>query len=176
MTSFLWELPFGKGRRWMDSGGVANAIFGGWQLGSIFTLQSGFPFTLTNGQDRANDGQGPYQRPFYNGQEWRLSKDQRDPQRWFNTAAFSLPDLYTYGNLGRNTMVGPGLVGWDFSAAKNFATTESQYLELRFEAFNFPNRPNFGYPNSNVNSPSLGTIGSTATTMREIQFALKYVF
>jgi hypothetical protein len=174
VTSFLWELPFGRGRKFLDTGGVANAILGGWQVGSILTLQSGFPFTLTNGQDRANDGQGNYQRPDYNGQEWKF--DNPDPQLWFNTKAFPLPQLYTYGNLGRNTLLGPGLIGWDFSVAKNFRTTETQYLEFRFEAFNFPNRPNFAHPVTRVVSPGFGTISSTATTMREIQFALKYVF
>ncbi|MEW5974919.1 MAG: TonB-dependent receptor [Acidobacteriota bacterium] len=176
VTSFLWELPFGRGRKWLDSSGIANAVLGGWQLGSIVTLQSGLPFTLTSGTDRANDGQGNFQRPDYNGQEWKLPAGERGPQRWFNTRAFVLPQLYTYGNLGRNTLIGPGLVGWDFSVAKNFRTAESQNLEFRFEAFNLPNRPNFGHPVTRVVSPSFGTISSTATTMREIQFALKYTF
>jgi Carboxypeptidase regulatory-like domain len=174
VTSFLWEVPFGKGRQFLNTGGVANAILGGWQLGSIITLQSGFPFTLTSGQDVANDGQGNYQRPDYNGQEWKL--DNPDPQLWFNTKAFQLPALYTYGNSGRDNLVGPGVIGWDFSVSKNFRTTETQYLEFRFEGFNFPNRPNFAQPTTRFVSPSFGTIGSTASTMREIQFALKYVF
>jgi hypothetical protein len=176
VTSFLYELPAGRGKRWLDIGGLPNAILGGWQVGSIITLQTGFPMTLANFQDRANDGQGNYQRPDYNGQEWRLPDGQRGPQAWFNTRAFSLPALYTYGNLGRNSLIGPGLVGWDFSLAKNFSTLEGQHIEFRFEAFNFPNRPNFSQPNIQVVSPGFGSITSTATTMREIQFALKYVF
>lgn len=175
VTSFLWELPAGKGKRWLNSG-IGDVLLGGWQLGSIITLQSGFPFTLTNGQDRANDGQGNYQRPDYNGQEWRLDSSQRGPQRWFNTNAFALPALYTYGNLGRTSLISPGLVGWDFSVAKHFNTFEGHHLEFRFEAFNFANHPNFALPNTVIVSPAFGKIGSTATTMREIQFALKYVF
>jgi hypothetical protein len=176
VTSFLWEVPVGKGKRWLNSSTVGDAVLGGWQLGSIITIQGGFPFTLTNGVDRANDGQGAYQRPDYNGQEWQLDKSQRGPRRWFNTNAFALPALYTYGNLGRTSLISPGLVGWDFSAAKRFATFEQQHLEFRFEAFNLPNHPNFGLPNGVIVSPAFGAIGSTATTMREIQFALKYVF
>jgi hypothetical protein len=176
VSSFLWELPFGNGHRWLNTGGVANALLGGWQLGSIITVQGGFPFTLTNGQDRANDGQGNYQRPDYNGLEWRLPSGQRGPQSYFNTKAFALPALYTYGNLGRTALVSPGLVGWDFSVAKRFDTFEGHHLEFRFEAFNFANRPNFALPNTVIVSPAFGTINSTATTMREIQFALKYVF
>ena len=175
VTSFLWELPAGKGKRWLNSG-IGDVVLGGWQLGSIVTLQGGFPFTLTNGTDRANDGQGAYQRPDYNGQEWRLESGVRDPQRWFNTNAFALPGLYKYGNLGRTSLISPGLMSWDFSVAKRFATFEDQHLEFRFEAFNFANHPNFALPNSVIVSPAFGTIGSTATTMREIQFALKYVF
>lgn len=175
VTSFLWELPAGKGKRYLNSG-IGEALLGGWQVGSIFTLQGGFPFTVTNGVDRANDGQGPYHRPDYNGQEWQLDGDARGPQRWFNTGAFSLPELYTYGNLGRNTLISPGLMGWDFSVAKRFVTFEDQFLEFRFEAFNFPNHPNFALPNSVMVSPAFGTIGQTTSTMRQIQFALKYVF
>jgi hypothetical protein len=138
VTSFLWELPAGKGKRWLNSG-IGDVLLGGWQLGSIVTVQGGFPFTLTNGTDRANDGQGNYQRPDYNGQEWRLDSSQRGPQRWFNTSAFALPALYRYGNLGRTSLISPGLVGWDFSVAKRFTTFEEQHLEFRFEAFNFAN-------------------------------------
>ncbi|MCW5981359.1 MAG: carboxypeptidase regulatory-like domain-containing protein [Bryobacteraceae bacterium] len=176
VSSFLWEVPVGRGRRWMNTGGVANAILGGWQLGSIITVQGGFPLTLLSRQDRANDGQGNYQRPDYNGMEWRLPSDQRGAQGWFDTRAFTLPALYTYGNLGRFTVNGPGMFAWDFSVMKNFRTFEGQHLEFRFEAFNFPNHPNLGPPEITLVSPSFGRIASTATTMREIQFGLKYVF
>lgn len=176
VTSFLWEVPLGRGRRWMDTGGITNAVLGGWQIGSIITAQAGFPFTLVSQQDRANDGQGNYQRPDYNGQEWRIPDGQRGPQLWFNTKAFALPALYAYGNLGRGSLIGPGLFGWDFSLAKDFRTFEGQHLEFRFEAFNFPNHPNFGIPSNSFVSPSFGTITSTATSMRELQFGLKYVF
>ena len=175
VTSVLWSLPFGKGRRWLNFGGVPNAVLGGWQAGSILTMQTGFPFSVTNNQDTANDGEAGYQRP--NAlMDPNLPSDQRSSARWFNTAALALPAPYTFGNLGRNTLLGPGLWNWDFSMTKEFATKEAQYLEFRFEAFNFANHPNLALPASSFPSASLGTITGTTTSMRQIQFALKYVF
>ena len=168
-------MPVGKGRRWLNLGGVPNAFLGGWQAGSILSMQTGFPFTVTNNQDTANDGEAGYQRPnaLMNP---NLPVDQRSAARWFNTAALALPTSYTFGNLGRNTLTGPGLLSWDFSMAKEFAPIEHQHLELRFEAFNFANHPNLSLPSASFPSAALGTITGTATHMREIQFALKYVF
>jgi hypothetical protein len=71
---------------------------------------------------------------------------------------------------------GPGLVSWDFSAHKTFRPTEGHEIQFRLEAFNFPNRPNFGLPNPTFLNAAFGTIATTATTMREIQLGLKYVF
>ena len=90
--------------------------------------------------------------------------------------AIPLQAAYNFGNLGRNTLAGPDLLSWDFSMAKQFATIEKQYLEVRFEAFNFANHPNLSLPSSSFPSAALGTITGTTTHMREIQFALKYVF
>jgi hypothetical protein len=175
VTSILWALPFGKGRRWLNLGGVPNAFLGGWQAGSILTMQTGFPFSVTNNQDTANDGEAGYQRPnaLMNP---NLPVDQRTAAHWFNKAALALPTPYNFGNLGRNTLAGPGLLSWDFSMTKEFARKEGQYLEVRFEAFNFANHPNLSLPSSSFPSAALGTITGTATHMREIQFALKYVF
>jgi hypothetical protein len=175
VSSLLWSLPFGKGRRWLNAGGVPNALLGGWQAGTILGLQTGFPFTVVDTLDPANTGEAGYQRPDALRNP-NLPSGQRTAARWFDTSALAVPTAYTYGNLGRNTLAGPGLVSWDFSASKEFATLESQYLEFRFEAFNLPNHPNLARPNSRFPSAALGTITGTATHMREIQFALKYVF
>jgi hypothetical protein len=174
VTSILWALPFGKGK-WLNLAGLPNAFLGGWQASSILTMQTGFPFSVTNNQDTANDGEAGYQRPnaLMNP---NLPVDQRTAAHWFNTAALALPTPYNFGNLGRNTLAGPGLLSWDFSMTKEFARKEGQYLEVRFEAFNFANHPNLSLPSSSFPSAALGTITGTATHMREIQFALKYVF
>jgi hypothetical protein len=84
---------------------------------------------------------------------------------------------FTFGDVGRNTMIGPEMFSWDFSTLKRFSMpAEGHELQFRFEAFNFPNRPNFSVPNASLSSSSFAVISSTATTMREIQFSLKYVF
>jgi len=175
VTSAVWELPIGSGKPWIDLTGIPGAILGGWQLGSILVLQTGTPLTVYHGQDIANIGEGT-QRPDATGQKVGLPGGERTLQRFFNTAAFTAPRPFTFGNVGRNTLIGPGLASWDFSAAKYIAIREGHRLEFRFEAFNFPNRPNFGFPNASLTSASFGRISATATTMREMQFALKYLF
>ncbi len=176
VTSTLWDLPFGKGRKMAIANPVANAVAGGWQLSSIITLQSGFPITMTNGNDTSNTG-GFFDRPNSTGVDADLPRGQQDPQRFFNTAAFVINAPGTFGNVGRNTLNAPGIVSWDFSALKNFQLfSESRYLQFRLEAFNFPNHPNWGNPNTNVVSGGFGQITGTRTNMRQLQMALKLVF
>ncbi|MBK9168286.1 MAG: TonB-dependent receptor [Bryobacterales bacterium] len=175
VTSALWDVPFGKGRPHNIENPVLNGIAGGWQLGSILTLQSGFPITVTNGTDRSNTG-AFFDRPNATGQAPDLPRGQQDPRRFFNTAAFTPNDLGTHGKVGRNTLMGPGIINWDFSALKNFNFTEERYLQFRFEAFNFPNHPNWGNPNTNVQAANFGIITGTRGNMRNLQLALKLVF
>ncbi len=175
VTSALYELPFGKGRRFMNTGGIANAVLGGWEIGSIITLQSGFPITVTTGRDQSNTGAG-FDRPNAKGQDVPLSRGQQDPERFFNTDAFEIEPFGTFGNVGRNTLIGPGLISWDFSTLKKFTVREGHHVEFRFEAFNFPNHPNWGNPTTAANNVNFGKIRGTRTNMRELQFALKYVF
>src|SRR5262249_9223569 len=119
--SGLWELPFGKGRQFMSSvHPVTNAILGGWNLGGILTLATGFPYTVSIPVDRANIGTGG-QRPDIVG-DWRVSNPT--VTQWFNPAAFALPAEFTFGNAGRNNLRGPGFKNLDFSIAKRFATWE----------------------------------------------------
>jgi hypothetical protein len=176
ITSALWDLPFGKGRKIGIENPVVNALAGGWQLSSIVTLQTGFPVTVTNGQDTSNTG-AFFDRPNATGQTADLPRGQQDPQRFFNTAAFVINQPGTHGNVGRNTLVSPGIIGWDFSALKNFNLfSEGRYLQFRFEGFNFPNHPNWGNPNANVASGAFGQITGTRGNMRNLQLALKLVF
>src|SRR5207244_6743350 len=114
-TSLLYDLPIGKGRRFLSDGGIADAIIGGWQLGSIFTVQSGFPATVIDNKDQSNTGIG-YDRPSATGQYAVLPRDVRNPDRWFNTSAFVLQPYGTFGTAGRNTVITPGSIQLDFSA------------------------------------------------------------
>jgi hypothetical protein len=174
--SGLYDIPVGKGRKMDVQNGVANALIGGWQIGSIVTLQSGFPITVVNGADTSNTG-AFFDRPNSTGVNAALPGDQQDPQRFFNTSAFTFNLPGTHGNVGRNTLTGPMIFNWDFSALKNFNFTESKFLQFRFEAFNFTNHPNWGNPNTNINAgANFGVITGTRTNMRNLQMALKFIF
>lgn len=175
VTSFVYELPVGKGRAFMNRGGVADVILGGWQVGGIMTLQSGFPENTSSGSDPANIGEAGYERPDYTGQP--VKPANQTINNWINASAFAVPAPYTYGNVGRNAVIGPWLGELDANIAKHFVVHEGQYLELRFEAFNLTNHPNFGLPATNLaNLQTFGTITSEATAMRELQLGLKFVW
>jgi hypothetical protein len=104
------------------------------------------------------------------------------PNLWFDPCAFVLPASGTFGNLGRNTIIGPGLATMDFSLIKSTKLTERIGLQFRTEGFNIFNHPNFRIPQSsavfagNTYSPSAGVIQNTATSSRQIQFGLKLTF
>ena len=175
ITSGLWDVPIGKGRRLNLQNRLADAVAGGWQIGSIVTVQSGFPATVSiGGSDRSGTGSG-FDRPNATGVSPFLSNPA--PARWYNLAAFSLQPAGSLGNAGRNTLVGPGMVTWDFSTHKEFRIRESHSLEFRWEAFNFANHPVWATPGFNANNAAtFGVVNGTRTNMRNMQFALKYVF
>jgi hypothetical protein len=168
--SNLYELPFGKSgsKGW-------RLVAGGWQIGSIITLQTGFPLTLTSGRDQSNTANG-VDRPNTNGQESRIARGRQDPERFFNTQAFSLQPFGSYGNVGRNSVIGPGIINFDFSTIKDFPVTDRFRVQFRFEAFNAPNHPNWGLPDGYVSSPNFGKVRSTRTDMRDLQFGLKVLW
>ena len=174
VTSSLYDLPFGKGRPVGIENRVLNAVAGGWQIGGILTYQTGFPITVQFGQDQSRTGAG-FDRPNATGID--PNNINRTTAKYFNTAAFVLQPLGTYGNVGRNTLQGPGIFNLDASLLKNFNFTERHYLQFRFEAFNAPNHPNWGNPSVNITNPAaFGSISGTRTNMRQLQMALKYVF
>ena len=187
VTSVQYELPFGKGKKFGVENKVADALVGGWELGSIITLQNGFPMTITQSGDPSNTG-GQFDRPNATGQKPELPRGQQDPQRFFNTLAFSRTPDGSFGNVGRNTLNSPGIIGWDFIMMKNFKMpySDSHRLQFRFEGFNLPNHPNWGNPDNNLNSgvvnaatgigANFGTINGTRTSMRNLQLALRYTF
>ena len=184
VASVLYSLPFGKGQRFLNQGGVINQVVGGWQLSGIGTAQSGQPIDTT-GWDAA----GTNFNPSSNRLDCVAGVSQVLPNPtanfWLNPAAFANPLTGTYGNCGRNNLRGPKQVNFDFSTIKDFRVTERQALQFRMEMFNAVNHVELGSPNAswgNSNpapsapSASFGQIRSTATRMRQIQFALKYNF
>ncbi|MGH9340923.1 MAG: carboxypeptidase regulatory-like domain-containing protein [Acidobacteriota bacterium] len=170
--ALMYELPFGPGRRWLQSG-PASWILGGWQVGGILSLLSGSPLNHSvSGCDQNNGGRcrGDLLR------DPNLPADQRTIDRWFDTEFAVAQTPGTIGNAGRNLIMGPGRSNLDFTAMKNFYMPwENHRLQLRFEAFNFTNTPHFGQPNTTVGSETVGVI-TEAEQGRLIQFALKYLF
>src|SRR6185437_690890 len=177
VVSFDYELPFGRGRRYLSNNRALDLLFGGWHLGGIYTVTSGFPFSPLLGYDPSNTGDMGLVRPDRTG-DGNLPGSQRNPNLWFDINAFPFPATYTFGNSGRNVLIGPGVNLLDGSIRKEFAVTEAQRIEFRAEFFNMLNHPNFGQPDNFIDDGpgAAGTITSLAIPMRQIQFGLKYRF
>jgi hypothetical protein len=169
--STVYDLPFGNGRKFMShANGVINAMAGGWQATSIVTLQSGAPFSVSLATATANTGTFTRPNRVCNG---NLPSGQQTISEWYNISCFVAPPPYTFGNAGRNILIGPGLATWDFGADKDFRLTERFALQFRAEFFNLLNHPNFGLPNASIGSSAAGTITTEITNAREAQFALR---
>jgi len=176
VASYIYDLPFGRGRHFGNGwNGAIDAVLGGWSTNGIVTLASGQPFTVTSSGDPANVGTlNSAQRADLVGNPARpAGADMLN--EYFNTAAFAESAPYTFGNLGKNTLIGPSLADWDLGLFKRFNITERVNAQFRFEAFNFTNTPNFGFPGSAVGTSSFGEISSSGLG-RKLQLALKINF
>ncbi len=179
VNSMVYDLPFGKGRQWLHDG-PASLILGGWQLAGIVQLQSGFPFTINVNGDTAGIGGGTggiLIRPnAVLGQSSGLPGDQRTTARWFNTGAFVAPPSFQFGNVGRNTVEGPGLFNTDLTVARTFPVYEKVHAQFRAEFFNLLNTPNYGQIGRLINVPA--TFGQVLNQLdpRQIQFGVKVMF
>ena len=189
--NWSYELPFARSMT-----GVGGVLLKGWQLNSITTVQTGHPFEVRLGFNRSGNlnsvnyamHERPDLKPGYSN-----NPILGGPDRYWDINAFALPPA-TFdssgrqltgqrGNLGRDTLIGPGLVNFDFAVAKNFLIDEQRRFEFRAEMFNLPNHPNFGVPsglttfsNATTIAPNWGVISTTVTTSRQIQFGLKFIF
>ena len=187
VASVLYELPFGRGKQFLNRG-IASNVLGGWQVNSIVSISTGFPLEILDGNNQSNTSFGN-NRP--NAVLGASETGPKTTQEWFNIQSVQLQPFGTYGNLARNTATGPGVMSWDFSTLKNFNLNERTYVQFRFEAFNFANHPNFGDPNTTLSSnrlnsngiaiPGSGAFGTITSTrpgidMRELQLSLKLVF
>jgi hypothetical protein len=184
VISALYALPFGRGQTLANGlRAWGNLLVSGWSVNSIVTLQGGFPFTPQLSYNPANNGdtRNPV-RPFINP-DFKGKVILGSPDRWFNPQAFLQPPPNSgfYGDLGRDTLIGPGLATWDFSAVKETFIHERLSLQFRAELFNLLNRVNLNTPNLIVFTPSgvsgtAGAITSTSTTSRQVQFGLKLIW
>jgi len=168
----LYEIPVGHGKRFSTGNRVVDYIVGNWQISNIFTWRNGQPFTASDGQDRANIGGGG-QRADQIGNPHTGHKSVNE---WFNTDAFALPDLYTFGNAGRNTLQAQRWINLDSSVIRSFPIWHEKRFEFRAEAFNIANHTLFGVPNSDVSSTSFGVVTGQANISRQMQFSGKIVF
>jgi len=187
VVNATYALPVGHGKRFLsDVDGFLSALAGGWTVNSIVTLQGGFPFSPQLSYNPSNNGDTrnpvrPFANPAFAGPVILGS-----PNKWFNPSAFLAPANTAanggfYGNVGRNTLIGPGLATWDFSMLKDTRLRERLNLQFRAEIFNLLNRANFNLPNAVVFTPSgvsptAGVITSTSTTSRQVQFGLKLIW
>jgi hypothetical protein len=173
VTSFTYELPFGKGKLFGLSG-VADKLLGGWSVNGLILLQSGMPFAVTQitnfnafagfGTQRPNILRNP-----------NLPADQRTTGRWFDTSAFAVAPQFTIGSASRNPVRGPGYRTADIAFIKRTYFGEVRNFEFRTEIFNLTNTPPLGNPNGVVGNAAFGTITS-AGDPRVIQFGLKLNF
>jgi hypothetical protein len=183
VASVIYALPFGKGNQFLNHGGIVNQVVGGWELSLIATAQSGGA-TETSSWDSAGVSFSPSGERLNCIPGVSQVLPNANQNGWYNSAAFSNPVAGTFGNCGRDNLRGPKQVNFDFSGIKNFPITERQYVQFRIEMFNAPNHVELGTPgsvswggSSSVAPPNnFGMITSTAASMRQIQFALKYNF
>jgi hypothetical protein len=172
--SYIYDLPFGKGQSYFsNAGNAANMLLGGWQIGGISRIRSGFPLGATISPSLLNNTGG--NRPNIICDP-NLPSSQRTVQKWFNTSCFAPPAAFAFGNSGRTFGSGPSVVNFDFSVFKRVKVGERTDIQLRAEIFNIFNTPQFDLPNTTIGTPAAGTITSTINDARLIQFGLKVVF
>jgi hypothetical protein len=174
VTSFIYELPFGPGRKF-ESGGALGAIVGGWSVNGILTLSAGRPFTVT-ATDQAGTGPGRIARANCIGDAVPDGFNQT-LDSWMDPAAFAPTTARTYGNCANNTVRGPGSKSMNLSVFRSINLGAQKRVELRVETFNLFNWVNYGFPAANIsNLGTFGRITSSLGDQREIQVAAKFYF
>jgi hypothetical protein len=149
-----------------------------WRFTTVYQIQSGMPFTISVFGDTANAGTLLGENPVradYTGQPI-FGPGTRTAERWFNPGAFATPPAFTFGNVGRNSVYGPGMQTLDLAVSRGFRLTEKAGLQLRGEFFNALNHTNLGTPNRFVNTPQFGSITMAMTPGREIQLSARISF
>ncbi len=174
--SYSYALPIGQGHTLLGTAnGLVNRIVSGWQLSGITAFQEGTPFSVSYTapgnpvglvSGRANVVPGVALYPAH-----------KSKAQWFNPAAFTAPPNFTYGTSGYNMLRGPGYQNWDMNLTKNTIIWREYKLQLRAEAFNTFNHPNFGNPGASISNPStLGVISSVVSESRTMEFGVKFNF
>jgi hypothetical protein len=171
LTSFIWELPIFRGTK-----GWEHALLGGWAVNGILTLQTGIPFSVTAGTDRSLSGVGLDRANLVGtASTYNNMSVASKIAEYFNTAAFALPALGTFGTSGRDILTGPGLENLDSGLFKDIRIDERRRFQIRWEVFNSLNRPPFQNPTASLASSNFGRI-TTAGNPRIMQLAAKFYF
>jgi len=168
-----YEFPFGKGKRFLNSGPL-SWIVGGWSTDNLIAIQSGPYLTPALSLDGIDAGSTGSYRPDVLRNP-NLSSSERNTSRWFDQSAFAQPAPFRYGNAGRAIIKGPGYTQWDMSLHKDFRITETASAQFRFEGFNMANTGNLGFPGLSLGTPTFGRI-NTALPPRDLQLGLKIYF
>jgi hypothetical protein len=178
--SGIWQLPVGVGQRFLNRGGIANGVLGGWNVSGIYSYQTGFPFTAVSSKDWSNSTSAD---PLPD----RICNGNNGPQTvadWYNLSCFTTAPLQAaltagspiFGNEQRNALVGPPFSDLDFALLKDFKFSERFTLQFRGEFYNFFNWASFNPPYSAFGTTTAGVLTSTSNSNREIQLALKLLF
>ncbi len=174
--SYVYELPFGPGKRWLTGSGVAGWIARDWQANGILTYQSGDPLNFTFSSASLN-APGNGNRPNLVGSgEPEIFNNTGPGELFFDTSRFEAPQPETIGNVGRNILEGPNLFNLDFSVFRRIAVQENWTLEFRAESLNLSNTPAFNRPNTTFGSSTFGQVTTAQESQRSLQFGLKLIF
>ncbi len=172
-TSYVYSLPFGRGKRFLSSApGAVQTVLGGWEMSGVVRLNSGSPATPSLGIDNSGLGRRN-DRPDIVGDV--RSSQPHPTEGWWNAKALAMPPKGSVGNAGKGSLTGPGFAGTDFSLLKRVRFAEDKDLQFRFEIFNALNQVNFFPMVTQFDSPRFGTTG-TAFDSRQIQIGLKLMF
>jgi hypothetical protein len=172
VASIVYDIPaLGQSRR-------IRTLTRNWRVSTLYQVQSGFPFTVSVYGDTANAGTVVGENPIRANATGQpvFGPGTRNTTEWLNPAAFATPAAYTFGNLGRNTVYGPGMQTMDLALTRDFTLAERLRLEMRGEAYNALNHSNWGTPNRFVNTPQFGSITEASTPGREFQLSARILF
>ncbi len=177
-TSVSYQLPFGKGKKFLDNGKMLNYLVGGWTANTVSIFQTGFPLQISQSTNYNSSFGYASQRPNATGVSPVTSGSLESRLNdYINPAAFSLAPEYTFGNVGRTIdMRGPGQVNWDASVFKDVIVKEKLKAQFRCEALNATNTPLFYGPSTSFGSSTFGKITSQANFSRQMQLALRFSF
>ncbi len=180
VQSFVYELPFGQGKPYLQSG-AGRWLLGGWQVNGFLTLQSGGPINVTVSGSSLNMPSNTNRPDLIGEGPVEILGNIGRGQKFFDVSRFAQPAPATFGTVGRNIMQGPGVVNLDFSVFRNIDIREGLRLQFRVESFNFTNTPQYVNPSGNFSSSTFAEVTSTSPSLsdpqaRRFQFGVKLIF